>query len=124
MDLNPYTKPEDYYSTDLISKENLIPISAKNNMNITYLKEVMFNAVISNPSLLDQTIVTNSRHYDSLHKSNESLQKVFSGLKGGITGDFIAMDIRQALGYLGEITGEVHTDDLLDSIFGRFCIGK
>lgn len=124
MDLNPYTKPEDYYATDLIAKENLIPISAKNNMNITYLKEVMFDAVIGNPALLDQTIVTNSRHYDALHKSHESLQKVHDGLTSGITGDFIAMDIRQALSHLGEITGEVHTDDLLDSIFGRFCIGK
>jgi len=46
------------------------------------------------------------------------------GLKSGLTGDFIAMDIRQSLHYLGEITGEIYTDDLLDSIFGRFCIGK
>ena len=70
------------------------------------------------------TIVTNSRHYDALNKSNEALQAVLTGLQGGITGDFIAMDIRQALNNLGTITGEIHTDDLLESIFSRFCIGK
>ena len=68
--------------------------------------------------------MTNSRHYEALYKADEALNKVLEGLTGGITGDFIAMDIRQALHHLGEITGEIYTDDLLDSIFGRFCIGK
>lgn len=124
MDLNPYTKPEDYYRDGLITKENLITTSALNNMNIEALKDLLYDTVISNPDLMDQTIVSNSRHYDALHKSYESLDRVLSGLSSGITGDFIAMDIRQALHHLGEITGEIHTDDLLDSIFGRFCIGK
>ena len=56
--------------------------------------------------------------------SRTALDQVLHGLQSGITGDFIAMDIRQALHYLGEITGEISTDDLLDSIFTRFCIGK
>jgi len=124
MDLNPYTQPEEYYKTDLISKNNLIPVSALNKMNIEYLKEKLYSTVISDPTLLDQTIVTNSRHYDALQKSHEALTKVREGLGSGISGDFIALDIRQALQHLGQITGEVHTDDLLDSIFGRFCIGK
>ena len=124
MDLYPYARPEDYYKDDLIAYENMITISAKNKMNIEYLKERLYQSVIQSPELLDQTIVTNSRHYEALYKANESLVKVLEGLKGGITGDFIAMDIRQALHYLGEITGEIYTDDLLDSIFGRFCIGK
>ena len=124
MDLNPYTRPEDYYKEGLISYDNLITISAKNKMNIEYLKERLYKTVITTPDLVDQTIVSNNRHYDALYKANESLGAVMNGLKSGITGDFIAMDIRQALHHLGEITGEIHTDDLLDSIFGRFCIGK
>jgi len=124
MDLNPYTKPEEYYRQDLISKENLITVSAKNKMNIEYVKDQLYGLVISEREISDQTIVTNNRHYDALFKSQESLDKVMHGLKSGLTGDFIAMDIRQSLHYLGEITGEIYTDDLLDSIFGRFCIGK
>ena len=124
MDLNPYTRPEDYYKEGLIAYDNLITISAKNAMNIEYLKERLYKAVIEAPDLNDQTIVTNNRHYDALYKAQESLDRVLTGLTSGITGDFIALDIRQALQHLGEITGEIYTDDLLDSIFGRFCIGK
>ena len=124
MDLNPYTRPEDYYRKGLIDYNNFITISAKNKMNIEYLKERLYKSIIDAPELLDQTIVSNSRHYDALHKSSEALDKVLHGLSSGLTGDFIAMDIRQSLYHLGEITGEIHTDDLLESIFGRFCIGK
>lgn len=124
MDLNPHVRPEDYYKEGLISAENLITTSALNKMNIEALKDLLHKTVIDNPELMDQTIVSNSRHYDSLHKAHESLDAVLNGLTGGLTGDFIAMDIRQALHHLGEITGEIYTDDLLDSIFTRFCIGK
>ncbi|MFT6338541.1 MAG: tRNA modification GTPase [Halioglobus sp.] len=124
MDLNPYTKPEEYYKEGLISADNLITASALNKMNIDSLKDLLHKTVIDNPELMDQTIVSNSRHYDALHKAYESLDAVLNGLTGGLTGDFIAMDIRQALYHLGEITGEIYTDDLLDSIFTRFCIGK
>jgi len=124
MDLNPYTKPEEYYKEGLISSDNLISASALNKMNIDAIKDLLHKTVIDNPELMDQTIVSNSRHYDALHKAYESLDAVLNGLTGGMTGDFIAMDIRQALHHLGEITGEIYTDDLLDSIFTRFCIGK
>jgi len=124
MDLNPYTEPSDYYKEGLISADNLLTTSALNKMNIEALKELLYITVIDNPELMDQTIVSNTRHYDALHHAYESLDRVLQGLTSGITGDFIAMDIRQALHHLGEITGQIHTDDLLDSIFGRFCIGK
>jgi len=124
MDLNPYTQPNDYYKENLIGPKNLLPTSAVNNMNIEALKDMLYTAVIDNPVLMDQTIVSNTRHYEALHKSSQALQKVLDGLQNGLTGDFIALDIRQALNHLGEITGEIHTDDLLASIFGRFCIGK
>jgi tRNA modification GTPase len=124
MDLNPYLKPESYYKEGLISKENLITTSALNNMNIEYLKDQLFNMVMDNPELMDKTIVSNSRHYDALFKAKAALDAVLHGLGLGITGDFIAMDIRRSLHHLGEITGEISTDDLLESIFTRFCIGK
>lgn len=124
MDLNPYLNPADYYNTDYIAAENLITISAKNEMNLEYLKTKLFDLVVGNPELLDQTIVSNSRHFDALSKSFEALAAVLNGLSTGLSGDMIALDIRQALHHLGEITGEISTDDLLDSIFTRFCIGK
>lgn len=100
-----------------------IAFSAKEKTRIDDIKSQLIEQVRA-LSTGDDTIVTNARHYDALHSAYESLDKVLDGLTSGITGDFIAMDIRQALHYLGMITGEIHTDDLLDSIFGRFCIGK
>ncbi len=124
MDLYPTLRPEEYYKKGLISKENLIPISAKNNMNIEYLKEMMYNMILEGKINDDQTIVSNSRHYEALHKASEALQAVLDGMKIGVTNDFVAMDIRQSLYHLGEITGEISSDDLLGNIFGKFCIGK
>jgi len=126
MDLDPYTKPEDYYSEGLISKENLIPISALNKMNIEFLKDMLYQTVIQNPASTDNSnaIVSSVRHFDSLNKMHDSLQKVEEGIPNGISSDFLAMDIRHALHHLGEITGEVSTDDLLENIFSNFCIGK
>jgi len=73
---------------------------------------------------LENPIVTNIRHVHALQKASESLDAVLAGLDQGITHDFIAMDIRQSLHHLGEITGDISTDDLLESIFSKFCIGK
>jgi tRNA modification GTPase len=69
-------------------------------------------------------MVTNLRHYKSLVQTNQSLEKVLVGMQNETTGDFLAMDIRQALHYLGEITGQITSDDLLANIFSKFCIGK
>ena len=72
----------------------------------------------------DQTIVTNARHYEILRKCEISLVKVEEGLDLQIPGDLLAMDIRETLYHLGEITGQITTDDLLGNIFANFCIGK
>jgi len=124
MDLNPYVRPEDYYKDGLISYDNLITASAKNKMNINFIKDQLYKMVIDDPRMMDQTVVSNSRHYDALNKAYEALSAVLRGLGDGTTGDFIALDIRQSLHHLGEITGEISTDDLLESIFSNFCIGK
>ncbi len=72
----------------------------------------------------NETIVNNARHADALTKSSEALHTVLEGLSNDIPSDLVALDIRSALYQLGLITGEVTNDELLDSIFGRFCIGK
>jgi tRNA modification GTPase len=68
--------------------------------------------------------LTNIRHYDNLMQTRNALKDVLNGLGQNVTGDFLAMDIRQSLHYLGEITGEITTDAPLDNIFSKFCIGK
>ncbi|MCC6721247.1 MAG: tRNA uridine-5-carboxymethylaminomethyl(34) synthesis GTPase MnmE [Bacteroidia bacterium] len=71
-----------------------------------------------------ETIINNSRHYESLYKTEESLNDIKNGLNNSISSDLLALDIRQALHHLSEITGEISSEDLLDNIFSRFCIGK
>lgn len=107
----------------LTKRTPTLTFSAKHKTRLNELKSLLVQTVESMSSGSD-TAVTNARHYDALHKAYTSLDAVLTGLDTGITGDFIAMDIRQSLHYLGEITGEIYTDDLLDSIFTRFCIGK
>ena len=69
-------------------------------------------------------IITNARHYESLVQTSEALDRVLKGMDAGVTGDFMAMDVRNALHHLGLITGQITTEDLLENIFGKFCIGK
>jgi len=69
-------------------------------------------------------LVSNARHYDALVKSLEEIDKVQQGLDANLSGDLMAIDIRQALYHLGEITGEISNDELLGNIFANFCIGK
>jgi len=123
MDLNPYTKYE-HYASDLLPEKNFIPTSAINKMNIDYLKEKLYQSVLDQQLNVQSTVVSNARHYEALTKAHQSLTDVLHAMNSGISSDFVAMDIRRALAYLGEITGEVSTDDLLGNIFGRFCIGK
>ena len=120
MDLNPYTKPQEFQFENI----PVIATSAINKMNIEYLKESLYKLVIKDEVSNESAVVSNSRHADALQKATASLDDVLKGMDNKVTHDFIAMDIRQALHHLGTITGEIHTDDLLESIFTRFCIGK
>lgn len=123
MDLNPYTTYEQY-ANEYFNSDAWVPVSALNQMNIEFLKEKLLNAVLGGDLNLEHTVVANTRHYEALLKASESLRDALHAIDTGVTGDFIAMDIRRALTFLGEITGEINTEDLLDSIFSRFCIGK
>jgi len=102
----------------------LITISAKQKTGIDELKNTLLSFVNTGALRNNETIVTNTRHYDSLLKALEEVQKVKWGLDSGLSSDLMAIDIRQALFYFGEITGEVTNDELLGNIFANFCIGK
>ncbi|MCF8246414.1 MAG: tRNA uridine-5-carboxymethylaminomethyl(34) synthesis GTPase MnmE [Saprospiraceae bacterium] len=119
-----FAKQRPLNTSYLIPHTSLITLSAKSNMNVPYLKEKLFEAVIGQKVSGESTIVTNARHLEALQKAATSLDDVLHGLDTGITSDFVAMDIRRALNYLGEITGEVGVEDLLGNIFSKFCIGK
>ena len=98
--------------------------SAKSDMGISCLKTKLLEFVNTGVLRNNETIITNSRHYDSLLKALAEVQKVQKGIEGKLPGDLLAIDIRQALHHFGEITGEITSDDLLGNIFANFCIGK
>lgn len=102
----------------------MIFISASNEVNIEMLKNALIHLVHLDDFNTGDTIVTNIRHIESLTNTRTALDDVMKGVDNQVTGDFLAMDIRQALHHLGEITGEITTDDLLGTIFSKFCIGK
>jgi tRNA modification GTPase len=104
--------------------ENAIQISAKKNIGITELKSKLLNVVNSKNLSSNDTIITNLRHYQELKLTLNEINVIINGISSGITGDFLSINIRQALSHLGSITGEVTTDTLLGNIFGKFCIGK
>jgi tRNA modification GTPase len=101
-----------------------VAISAKQQLHIAELKERLYEVVLQGKLNTDETMVTNIRHLEALQKTAEALDRVLYGIDNPISSDFLAMDIKQALHYLGEITGQVTTDDLLENIFSKFCIGK
>ncbi|WP_394678326.1 tRNA uridine-5-carboxymethylaminomethyl(34) synthesis GTPase MnmE [uncultured Sphingobacterium sp.] len=103
---------------------NPLYISAKEQIGVEELKDELINRVQLGNLNTDDVMVTNIRHVEALQKTADSLERVIYGIDNPVTSDFLAMDIRQALYHLGEITGSVSTDDLLDNIFSKFCIGK
>jgi tRNA modification GTPase len=116
----------------LILEEEFLPhvpaeriyLSAKFKKNTEKLENALLKAA-NLPELNDKDIVvTNLRHYEALTKALESIDRVETSLKTKLSGDFIAQDLRECMHYLGEITGEITTDEILGNIFRNFCIGK
>ncbi|WP_306354107.1 tRNA uridine-5-carboxymethylaminomethyl(34) synthesis GTPase MnmE [Flavobacterium sp. '19STA2R22 D10 B1'] len=103
---------------------DLMLLSAKENNGVEDLKTKLLNFVNTGALRNNETIVTNTRHYDSLIKALAEIQKVNYGLETHLPSDLMAIDIRQALYHFGEITGQVTNDELLGNIFANFCIGK
>jgi tRNA modification GTPase len=103
---------------------DVLLLSAKTGFGVEQLTNALLNLINTGALRNNETIVTNTRHYDALLKALEEIQKVQHGLETGLSGDLLAIDIRQALYHFGEITGEITNDDLLGNIFANFCIGK
>lgn len=99
-------------------------ISAKMNTGIEVLKEKLFVAAAGNKMLSENIVVTNARHYSALKEVQNALDEITKGIENKIAGDLLSPDIRRCLHYLGEITGEITNEDMLDYIFSKFCIGK
>ena len=103
---------------------NLLMISAKTGEGIEELENKLLEFVNTRALRNNETIITNTRHYDALLKALGDIQKVKIGMDEGLSSDLLAIDIREALQHLGEITGQVTNDELLGTIFSNFCIGK
>ncbi|MBN8575677.1 MAG: tRNA uridine-5-carboxymethylaminomethyl(34) synthesis GTPase MnmE [Cytophagales bacterium] len=107
-----------------VNRINFVLIAAAQGENLDLLKNAILNKVRINSVKQGDVLVTNLRHFQKLSETQAALNRVVDGLNSGITGDFLAMDIRQSLHHLGEITGEITNEDLLANIFSKFCIGK
>jgi len=108
----------------LEEKDTLLFISAREKSGLDELRSRLSDVVIKERLSSDDVIITNIRHYEALLHVSESLGRVISGLEEHISEDLIAIDIRHAIHYLGEITGEISSDEILGNIFRNFCIGK
>lgn len=103
---------------------SIIFISARQHLNVDELKREMTEKVLEGQVQAENNIVTNARHYQALKEAAQSLEDIKAGLDSSLPGDLLAPDIRRALHYLGEITGQVSNEDMLDYVFSKFCIGK
>lgn len=111
---------------DGIEKQNddLLFISAKTHSNIDKLNDALLRKVDLSYLAQNSVVVSNIRHYEALEKSRLAIERAMGGINTDLTTDLLAMDIRQVLHYLGEITGEITNDEVLGNIFKNFCIGK
>ena len=110
--------------TDFSDNEKLVFIAAKQKKNLEELIDLMVHSINFDAANQEDIIVTNARHFEILKNAHEAILRVLNGLDSGITGDFLAQDIRECMHYLAEITGEVGTEEVLGHIFKNFCIGK
>jgi tRNA modification GTPase len=107
---------------DLLEQECIF-ISAKRKENINLILERLVE-VVGKMEVQDNAVVSNLRHYESLNAALQSVDAVLQGLTAGLSGDLLTVDLRTALYHLGEITGEITSDEILGNIFGKFCVGK
>ncbi len=101
-----------------------IAISAKNDIAVDRLEKMLIESAGIPENDPNAVVVTNARHYGALCHAQEAIRRAITGLQSGLSGDFVSQDIRECMHYLGEITGEITTHEILGSIFSRFCIGK
>lgn len=109
---------------EAFEQQEVLFLTAKEGVGIDELKQQLLAKVNLHHINTSETLVSNIRHVEALKNTEAALQRVLQNIDNPVTSDFLAMDIKQALHYLGEITGTVTTDDLLENIFSKFCIGK
>lgn len=124
VDLIPDEQRADFANLLPALKADRLFISAKRQQNTDQLQEILVKAAAIPSIGEDDVIVTNLRHYESLNSALNAVRRVKEGLETGITHDFLSQDIRECMFYLGEITGQISTEEILGNIFSRFCIGK
>lgn len=107
-----------------ISPIAILPASAKQELGINALKELLSNTQKEIKVDENAVLVTNIRHYEALREAQLALDRVEDGLKDNLPTDLVTQDIREVLYHIGEIVGEINTDEILGNIFSRFCIGK
>lgn len=104
--------------------KNIIAMSAFNRSNVEELEELLISIARLRSTSESDIVVTNARHFEALQHASTAIKRVIEGIKNKIPYDLIAQDIREVLHFLGEITGEITTDEILGNIFKNFCIGK
>jgi tRNA modification GTPase len=127
MDLVPPGKMEPLlakFRSVLLPGETLIPISAASGNNLQLLEESLMTIPGAYSTRENDVIITNVRHFEALTRALEALTRATNGLNNRLPDDLLSQDIREALHYLGEITGEITNDEVLGNIFKNFCIGK
>lgn len=119
-----YEKVENIFRNEIAHEFDFIKISAVENQNIQDLKNELSSYVEQLKSAEDNVVITNQRHFEALHKSLDAVHKVKDAIAVQISTELLAYELRNALEYLGEISGEVTNDEVLGNIFSKFCIGK
>ena len=107
-----------------LNNYNILDVSAKNGKGINNILDTLINRIEGWRTLNNEIIIINQRHFESLINTLDSINDVEKGIQHNISGELLSIDIKHALNYLGEITGEITNEHLLDSIFKDFCIGK
>jgi tRNA U34 5-carboxymethylaminomethyl modifying GTPase MnmE/TrmE len=109
---------------DVIENDQVLYISASYGDNVDQLASLLVDTIKQENTEENDVVITNARHFEALVNAGDAINRVHEGMKTGLSSDLLAQDIRQVLHYLGEITGEVTTDEILGNIFSKFCIGK
>lgn len=111
---------------DKYNLENIVEISAKDNIGIDNMEEKIYNYIVEEKveDSSEKLIITNIRHKTALEKTKDSIKNIFETIDMGMPMDLISVDLKEALDSLSEITGEISSEDILDHVFGNFCVGK
>jgi tRNA modification GTPase len=114
------------YAEEALGTKDVVRISAKTREGLDSLKNFVLEKALRGSTQRQDAgvVITSARHYSALERSSKSLTLALETIRSGSSGEFVAVDIRIALDSLGEIVGSTSTEDILNSVFSRFCIGK